>query len=319
MKISILIPVYGVEKYIERCARSVLEQDYRDVEYIFVDDASPDRSIEILRRVIAEYPDRDTKIIAHHSNMGLAAARNTAVDAATGDYILHVDSDDRLAPGAVAKLAAEASATGADIIVFDYIIELSETRRRLFREPYSYASTRAYIEALLWRRARLNLWSKLVRRSLYDDVRAVPGIDYGEDFVVLPRLAYYADKIVKLDEALYCYNCTNTASISAAVSPAKAEQVVRAAEVLDDFFSSKPDYVSIVPGMKLHNKISLLQIGDRATWRYARGLYREVDARRVSLFFRERMVLWLARWNAYWAMGVYRRAADVKGWLRRAK
>ena len=76
--ISILIPVYNVEKFIERCARSVFEQTYENLEYVFVDDCSPDKSIQILERVLAEYPKREkqTKIIHHDKNRGVAAARN---------------------------------------------------------------------------------------------------------------------------------------------------------------------------------------------------------------------------------------------------
>ena len=96
--VSILIPVYNVEKYIERCARSIFEQTYQNLEIIFVDDCTPDNSIEILRRVLGDYPYRQpqTHIIRHDHNRGLGAARNTAMDAATGDYIYFIDSDDKL-------------------------------------------------------------------------------------------------------------------------------------------------------------------------------------------------------------------------------
>ena len=88
--VSILVPVYGVEKYIERCARSLFEQTYENLEYIFVDDCTPDKSIEILKRVIEDYPNRknQVRIIHHEHNRGLAAARNTALDAATSEFYL---------------------------------------------------------------------------------------------------------------------------------------------------------------------------------------------------------------------------------------
>lgn len=96
--VSILIPVYGVEKYIERCARSLFEQTYDNLEYIFVDDCSPDNSIAILKKVLEDYPERkaQVRIIRHERNKGLSAARNTATDAAMGDYIFYLDSDDEI-------------------------------------------------------------------------------------------------------------------------------------------------------------------------------------------------------------------------------
>lgn len=95
-KVSVIIPVYGVEKYIERCVRSLFEQTLDDIEYIFVDDCCLDRSIEILDNVIKEYPNRrtDIKIVHHKENKGLAQARQSGIKVATGEYFVHCDSDD---------------------------------------------------------------------------------------------------------------------------------------------------------------------------------------------------------------------------------
>ena len=91
-RVSVCIPVYGVEKYIERCARSLFEQTMTDgIEFIFVNDCTKDNSIEILEKVLEEYPHRkeQVKIIHHEKNRGLVAARNTGLEHATGDYIIH--------------------------------------------------------------------------------------------------------------------------------------------------------------------------------------------------------------------------------------
>ena len=95
-KVSMLIPIYGVEKFIERCAISLFEQTYQNIEYIFVNDCTKDDSINVLERVINRYPNRKpfVRIINHTQNKGLAGARNTAVANATGEFIMHVDSDD---------------------------------------------------------------------------------------------------------------------------------------------------------------------------------------------------------------------------------
>lgn len=96
--VSIIIPVYGVEEYIARCARSVFEQTYQNLEIIFVDDCTPDNSIDVLKKVMEEYPERkeQVKILRHDHNRGLSAARNTGIDAAAGDYIYFLDSDDAI-------------------------------------------------------------------------------------------------------------------------------------------------------------------------------------------------------------------------------
>ena len=95
-KVSVVIPVYGVEKYIERCARTLFEQTIDDIEYIFVNDCTKDRSIEILEQVIKDYPQRKGQIRIENmlTNSGQAAVRRCGIELATGEYIIHCDSDD---------------------------------------------------------------------------------------------------------------------------------------------------------------------------------------------------------------------------------
>ena len=123
IKVSILVPIYGVEKYIERCAVSLFEQTYKNIEYIFVDDCGTDNSIGILKDVIDRYPCRkeQTRIIRHTRNRGLAAARNTAVKEATGEFICHVDSDDWVDQTLIEQLVSKQIENDADIVSVNYI------------------------------------------------------------------------------------------------------------------------------------------------------------------------------------------------------
>ena len=95
-KVSVVIPVYNVEQYIERCLYTLFGQTMDDIEYIFVDDSSTDSSVKIINKSLELYPYRKvlTKILRHSSNLGVGAARTTGIKAATGDYIIHCDPDD---------------------------------------------------------------------------------------------------------------------------------------------------------------------------------------------------------------------------------
>ncbi len=95
-KVSVIIPVYGVEKYIERCARSLFEQTLDDIEYLFIDDCTPDKSIEMLKQVLEDYPHRKPQVVIHRmeQNSGQAAVRKWGMQNAIGDYVIHCDSDD---------------------------------------------------------------------------------------------------------------------------------------------------------------------------------------------------------------------------------
>ena len=136
-KVSVLIPVYGVEKYIRRCAVSLFEQTLEEVEYIFVDDCSEDKSISVLEETIERFPNSYAKVkILHHSeNRGSAAARNTALNMATGEYIIVIDSDDFIESTMLEDLYNSAIDDMADIVVSDYWlilkIELSIRSRKL--------------------------------------------------------------------------------------------------------------------------------------------------------------------------------------------
>lgn len=125
-KVSVLVPIYGVEKYIERCARSLFEQTLDEMEFIFVDDCTPDKSMEILRSVIEEYRLRfaekryTVRIERMPTNSGLAAVRRYGIQLATGDYIIHCDSDDWVDATMYEKMYNKAIGEGSDVVVCDY-------------------------------------------------------------------------------------------------------------------------------------------------------------------------------------------------------
>ncbi|MGM9861927.1 MAG: glycosyltransferase family 2 protein, partial [Muribaculaceae bacterium] len=117
-KVSVIIAVYGAERWIDRCARSLFEQTLSDIEYIFVDDCSPDRSIDVMQHTLADYPERrhQVHILRHDHNQGVAAARTTGMKAATGEYMIHCDPDDWVEPQTYRLMYDKAIATDADIV-----------------------------------------------------------------------------------------------------------------------------------------------------------------------------------------------------------
>ena len=127
-KVSVIIPVYGVEKYIERCARSLFEQTLDCIEYIFVDDCSPDKSIEILERVADEYRSRlveEQKLVRIErmsKNSGLPNVRRYGIKLATGDFIAHCDSDDWVELDMYQQMYNKAIEEDADVVVCDYVL-----------------------------------------------------------------------------------------------------------------------------------------------------------------------------------------------------
>lgn len=214
-KVSVIIPVYKVEKFIGRCARSLMEQTLTDVEYIFVDDASPDGSIGVLRQVLAGYPERSShvRILIHPENKGLPAARNTGLVMAQGEYIFHCDSDDFVEPDMLEQLYGEATETDADIVWCDWYLTFEKSERYM-KQP-AYDTPLEALKAMLGGAMKYNVWNKLIRRSLYveNGITFPTGYGMGEDMTIMLLFAY-AQKVAYLPHAFYHYVKLNTNAFS---------------------------------------------------------------------------------------------------------
>lgn len=240
-KISVIVPVYGVERYIERCARSLFEQTYENLEIIFVNDATKDRSMEILSHVIGLYPNREPQItiINHEKNLKLGNARNTGVKAATGDFIIHVDSDDYIDTDLIENCVCRQQATGADIIYFDGIKYTQNSTEVLYRTDYT--TPNELLVNTLSRKIPVSIWGLMIRRTLYteNDIRVEGGINNSEDYIVTPRLIYAAKKIAKIENTFYHYDCTNAGSITASNNLTLIRDNLFALDYLENFFADK--------------------------------------------------------------------------------
>lgn len=243
MKVSILVPIYNVELYIKRCIISLFEQTYNDIEFIFVNDCTKDKSIEILNSTLQQYPQRweQVKIISHKTNKGLAAARTTALQNATGDYVMHVDSDDFLNLDAVEKCVNLATLHDADIVacginhIYDYKNDLEL--------PRIVENKIEYINKLLNRKTPVNLVAQFTRKDIIkEDSYPIIGLNFGEDYVTTTRIAYYANKIVSLDSPIYNYWHGNQQSYTNNISRKQLDDVLRAYKIIEEFYESKVDY-----------------------------------------------------------------------------
>lgn len=243
--VSICVPVYGVEKYIERCAVSLFEQTYENIEYIFVNDCTKDNSIKMLHEVIKHYPRRQSNIhiINHEHNRGLAAARNTAVAAAHGLFLMHVDSDDWLEKNAVEKCVALQQENDADIVSFGCWREYRD--KTIVQCPPKFYSSKDMCLSLIKKRwgkqiVNVGIWGRLVRRTLYTDnnIEVEEGVNMAEDYQVITKLAYYANNISVLDEPLLHYNLQNSNSYVNSITLESAKQSDRSFQIVYDFFSN---------------------------------------------------------------------------------
>lgn len=279
--VSILVPVYNVSNFIERCAHSLFRQTFEDIEYVFVNDCTPDDSIEKLKKVMAQYPNKNIKIIHHEKNRGLAAARNTAIDNSTGKYIQVVDSDDWVEPDMIEKMYKKAETEQADIVVCDFVKEEAITKKIYHDFVPKYQKD--YFFAMISCKCAVFLWNKLVIRKLYDipECRPIEGLNILEDKQVSTRLYYYAKKIVKNNEAFYHYNRININALTVSINSNHFENTLLLHNLLEKFLKDKgiwEQYGQYVNYSKVMMKMqySVLTKDYKLRKKYA-NLYRDIE------------------------------------------
>ncbi len=214
-KISVIVPIWGVEKYIEKCARSLFESTCEEMEFVFVDDCTPDHSIDVLKRVINDYPSRQDNVIIvrHEKNKGLPQARKTGFESSHGEWITFCDSDDWVDKEMYEKMLQMADEGHHDMVFCDFVY-LSDDDE-LWRPTYSSYKTHDQIrKGLLNCRISNAVWTKIVKRSIYDNNGIYfPVAAMDEDDVFTSQWAYYAKNIGYLNECLY-YHYANPESMT---------------------------------------------------------------------------------------------------------
>jgi len=205
MKVSIIIPVYNVSEYVERCINSVINQTYTELECIIVDDCSPDDSIKKCENVIAKYNGSICfKIIHHDHNRGLSAARNTGIEKATGDYLFFLDSDDEISKDAIELLLNEVhSNSNVEIVVGNTYSEPHDDYYELTPNNFPY---------------RINNNNLQIRKVFFCNQSVIPVMAWNKlikrNFLLQNKL-FFKEGIIHEDE-LWIYdvvNCTNSISL----------------------------------------------------------------------------------------------------------
>ena len=224
--VSVCVPVYNVQDFIEECAESLFGARMADkCEFIFVDDCGNDSSVDKLKSVIGRHDGIDAKIIRHEKNQGLAGARNTGIKNARGLYIAHADSDDSVRPDFIETLYNTAVSTNADLVICEagqYIKDtdaeafirderLKELVLRAQKDGNGFTSGEneriGMIRLLLQHQIPASIWCKFARRSLYEDNKIdwKNGINVGEDVITSVKLLFHSKKTVVIPNELYNY------------------------------------------------------------------------------------------------------------------
>ena len=310
-KVSVIIPIYKVERFIERCVVSLMEQTLNDVEYIFVDDASPDGSVNILREVVERYPSRKdcVKIITHGENKGLPAARNTGLAEATGEFIFHCDSDDFVELDMLESLYNKAKECDADVVWCDFFLSF-ETNERYMKQP-SYNTPADALKAMLSGAMKYNVWNKLVKRSLYIDnnISFPAGYGMGEDMTMM-MLCANARKVAYVPRAFYHYVKLNTGAFSQTYSDRHLVELKHNVQRIVAYMQVKfgSGIEQELAFFKLDVKFPFLITDDSRKYRVWQEWYPEANkyiGKNKLISARSNALQWLAWKGQFWVVKLY--------------
>lgn len=206
VKVSILVPFFKVEKYVGRCVESLFTQTYQNIEYVFVNDCSPDKSMDVINEYIEKYGVAEKcKIISHKKNQGISASRNDCLDNMTGDYFLFVDSDDYIDKDMIESLVEAAIKENADISGCGYIEEYAD---HSVEHPQKYTNDHdEMMRAITLLTIKGVMWKLLVRSTIVidhcDEVRFIPDRNMVDDYLFCCQLFYYAKRFAGVNRCMY--------------------------------------------------------------------------------------------------------------------
>lgn len=231
--LSVLVPVYNVLPYLHECLASVVEQvgDDAGIQIVVLDDCSTDGSWPLVQELAQRWPGR-LQLLQHARNGGLSAARNTLIDAAEGDYLWFLDSDDKLLPGAIERLRAIVQAHAPDVVLCDFSVWRERPRlkhrlrgeghRRSFDGPaHQLVQDRSALLMGMLSTGQLHAWSKISRRGLWGSDLRFPAGRYFEDMATMPLMALRAQSFYYACQPWVAYR-QRASSILANMSLAKA-------------------------------------------------------------------------------------------------
>lgn len=240
-KVSVIIPVFNVEMYIEKCARSLFEQTLDSLEYIFVDDCSHDNSINVIFQLLKEYPKRKDQVVILHNeqNLGVSMTRQRGIDYSTGEYVIHCDPDDWIELDMYEKLYHKAKEVNCEILVCDYCEEWPD--KSINYSQSVKANKHDMLIDIITGNLHTYLWDKLILRDfiLKSGCKMFADISLWEDMLYIISLLASTKKIIKYDKVLYHYRRGIGSSLTGGLNKEKEISKIKAVEHIVEMFQQQ--------------------------------------------------------------------------------
>lgn len=311
--VSIIVPVYNAEDTLHIAIDSILAQTYQNIELVIVDDCSKDNTLNKLYK----YKDGEInnnfsiKIISHETNKGVASARNTGLENASGEYIYYVDADDWIDDKTIEILIKEQQKNDSDIVGCNWYLSFNQNERRM-NQPVFTSSLEA-IQKMTNGTMRWNLWLFMGKRSLYEkyNIRFISGMNMGEDLMVMMRLFIHSNHVSFVNKALYHYGQSNNDSLTKTYSEKHRLEVAINLQKVEESINDSSFSHTIGDGinfLKLNIKLPLLISNKESDYKKWEEWFPEANPyvmKNIELPFRTRLLQWMAVKKQYWFLKMY--------------
>lgn len=309
--VTILMPIYKVEQYLEKALDSIFIQTYPYLDYVFVNNCSPDNSLQVLIDTIKKYgiqKDRYT-IINHDKNEGIAVSRADCIANAKGDYLFFVDGDDWIEKDAVEQMVAATKSGVVDIVGCDYMKDFLSGNTTYHHENYAESCRDNMYRCLNYDIATV-LWKLLIRRRLFDNFTITPHVDIVEDYIISVKLYYYAKSFVAIPKAFYHYVQYN--NTRASLQTLKSISMhIKGVEEVEQFCKEKGLFNEYVAHKLLLRKFNIKsnfalnkQLLDRNAYKNtfpeAKGMWCE-----LQYSYKERVKFWMAEHGLFPVLSLF--------------
>ncbi|OYD44682.1 glycosyl transferase family A [Sphingobacterium cellulitidis] len=308
--VSIIVPVYNAAKTLHLCLDSLSAQTYRDLQIIFINDASTDNSLQVLEDYKAS-SDLQIEVISHEVNKGVATARNTGLNAVRGEYIYFIDADDAIENETIELSINKALEEDLEIVGFSWFLTFEKNERKMVQPAFN--SSFEAIEKMMKGTMRWNLWLFLFKASLFQDhqIRFFDGKNMGEDLMVAIKLFNSAKKVAYLDKLFYHYGQSNTSSLTKTYSDNHIEQVTANVLEVENYLKSSQlsdKLGNLIYYLKLNIKLPLLISENTAQYKKWLNWFPESNPYvmdNVDLSIRTRLLQLAAVKKQFWLVKLY--------------
>lgn len=281
--ISLIVPVYNAERYVGKCVRSLMEQSLENIEFIFIDDNTPDGSFEVITEIVEQYPNRiqHIRLLRHSSRRGASASRNTGIEQAKGKYLSFCDADDWIDKDGIKSMVEVALSHDADIVYTDFFYTFPD--KEVVKRQQIDENPKLCIRAMLTEKMHGSLCNKAYKKSLFSEHSIVfnEKADLWEDLYANVQLFYFSNKIVYLPKAFYHYVQYKSDSLSSVKNDKRLKGIFMNTSFIIDFLEKHGDtdtYKNEIQILKLAAKQTLLFTLDLNNFKKWQAIYPESNA-----------------------------------------